>query len=262
VMSGYQTIEYVNEGALAWICFNRPHVHNAINRLCLGEIGAALEATNRDPAVRVVAFIGNGEKAFTAGADVTELADKGPFEMLAYNRLWLDVLAQIERLEKPVIAAVHGFALGGGTELSLACDFVVCSTAARFGLAEINIGVIPGAGAAVRLTRWVGRLKAKEILMLGGLIAGPEAIALHLANECVAPERLKDSVRELAGKLAAKSPLALAAAKASVNIGGEMTQSLGVEYELGRYLLLFGTEDQKEGMRAFLEKRPERYVGR
>jgi enoyl-CoA hydratase/carnithine racemase len=258
----YTTIECPNEGALAWIRLNRPKVHNAINTTCLHELSHALDEARVDRAIRVIVIAGNGGKAFTAGADIAEMKDKSAAGMHAYNRLWLDLLAAIESVEKPVIACVHGFAMGGGTELSLACDFVICSSDARFGLAEINIGVIPGAGAAIRLTRWLGRLKAKEILMLGRLIPGAEAVALHLANECVAPDALEGRVRALAGELASKPPLALAAAKASVNTGGEMTQADGMEYELYRFLQLFETEDQKEGMRAFLEKRPPRYEGR
>lgn len=261
-MARYTTIECASEGALAWIRLNRPRVHNAIDTACLHELSAALEAARRDSAIRVVAIAGNGGKAFTAGADIGEMKDKSAAAMLVYNRLWLDLLAAIESVEKPVIASVHGFAMGGGTELSLACDFVICSSAARFGLAEINIGVIPGAGAAVRLTRWLGRLKAKEILMLGRLISGAEAVALHLANECVEPDAIEARVRALAAELASKPPLALAAAKASVNAGGEMAQADGMEYELIRFLQLFDTEDQKEGMRAFLEKRPPLFEGR
>ena len=261
-MSTYETIVYETEGPLAWVRFNRPRVHNAMNTQCLRETSAALDAAAADAAVRVVIIVGTGGKAFTAGADISELADKTPFDMLRYNRLWLDLFNRIEAMPKPVVAGVHGWATGGGTELSLCCDFVVCTEAARFGLAEINIGVIPGAGAAVRLTRWVGRLRAKEILMLGDLIPGPEAVTLHLANRCVPDDALEGAVRELAGRLAGKAPLALAAAKSSVNVGGEMPQLLGMEYELREFLLLFGTEDQKEGMRAFLEKRPAHYVGR
>lgn len=258
----YTTIECAAEGALAWIRLNRPAVHNAINTICLQELSAALDAFARDESVRVIAIAGTGGKAFTAGADIGEMKDKDATAMLAYNRLWLDLLAAIEATAKPVIACVHGFAMGGGTELSLACDFVLCSTEARFGLAEINIGVIPGAGAALRLTRWLGRLKAKEILMLGRLIPGNEAVALHLANECVAADSLDARVRALAAELATKPPLALAAAKASVNAGGEMTQADGMEYELLRFLQLFETADQKEGMRAFLEKRRPHFEGR
>lgn len=147
--------------------------------------------------------------------------------------------------------------------MSLACDFVLCSEEARFGLAEINIGVIPGAGAAVRLTRWVGRLKAKEILMLGKTMSGPEAVAAGLANRCV-PTRdaLLADVRTLADDLASRAPLALAAAKASVNIAAEADQRTGIEHELNEFLRLFATDDQKEGMKAFLEKRPPVYTGK
>jgi enoyl-CoA hydratase/carnithine racemase len=222
---------------------------------------AVLEA-GRDAGVRAVVIVGAGGKAFTAGADISEIAGYGPLEMRDYNRDWLDLFRAIELSSKPVIAAVNGWATGGGTEMSLACDFVLCTPETRFGLAEINIGVIPGAGAAVRLTRWVGRLKAKEILMLGRIIPGDEAVRLHMANECVPAGDLERVAQALADELADKAPLALSAAKASVNVGADSGFDAALEFELREFLMLFASEDQKEGMRAFLEKRRPVYRGR
>lgn len=249
-------------GPVLWLTLNRPSVHNAMNSALVCALGAAVLQAGEDRAVRVVVLTGAGDRAFSAGADIREIAGFGPAEMKRYNRNWLDLYRAIELCPKPVIASVHGWATGGGTETSLACDFVVCSEDARFGLAEVNIGVIPGAGAAVRLTRWLGRLKAKEILMLGRFIPGEEAVALNLANRCVAAEELHTVTTALAEELAAKAPLALAAAKSCVNTGADPGFDSALEYELREFLMLFTTEDQKEGMRAFLEKREPEFRGR
>ena len=250
------------KGGIVRLTINRPRVHNAMNRDVVRGLKSAIEECGTDPEVRVVVLLGAGDKAFTAGADITEIAGFGPREMKAYNRDWLDLFRAIELCSKPVVAAVKGWATGGGTEMSLACDFVVCADTARFGLAEINIGVIPGAGAAVRLTRWVGRLRAKEILMLGRFLSGEEAVALHLANRCVPEAELDEAVSELVEELTAKAPLALAAAKSCVNTGSDPCFEAGLEYELREFLMLFTTQDQKEGMRAFLEKRAPTYAGK
>ncbi|MCL4188084.1 MAG: enoyl-CoA hydratase/isomerase family protein [Rhodobacteraceae bacterium] len=249
-------------GAVLWLTLNRPKVHNAMNSALVSATHAAIRAASDDEAVRVIVLQGAGTRAFTAGADIGEIAAAGPAEMRAYNRRWLDLFRAIELCPKPVIASVRGWATGGGTETSLACDFVICAESARFGLAEINIGVIPGAGAAVRLTRWVGRLKAKEILMLGRFIPGQEAVALHLAGSCVPDDRLEAATAELADELAGRAPLALAAAKACVNFGADPGFDAGLEFELREFLMLFASEDQKEGMRAFLEKRKPVFRGR
>ncbi|MDP6475109.1 MAG: enoyl-CoA hydratase/isomerase family protein [Alphaproteobacteria bacterium] len=258
----YETILYGVTDAAAHITLNRPKKLNAMNALCIREMRAALAEAHGDEAVRVVVLSGAGERAFTAGADITEMADKTPADMETYNRQWLGLFDDIESLPKPVIASVHGYATGGGTEMSLACDFVLCAEDSRFGLAEINIGVIPGAGAAVRLTRWMGRLKAKEILMLGEFVPGPEAVACGLANRCVPAAELAQVTAEWAAKLANKAPLALAAAKACVNEGAEAPMPAALEYELRQFLALFDSEDQKEGMTAFLEKRQAKFTGR
>jgi len=258
----YETILYDVKDATAHITLNRPKKLNAMNALCIGEIRAALAEVRGDDSVRVVVLSGAGDRAFTAGADISELTDKSPQEMHSYNRQWLALFDDIESLPKPVIASVHGYATGGGTEMSLTCDFVLCAEDSRFGLSEINIGVIPGAGAAMRLTRWMGRLKAKEILMLGEFVSGPEAVQCGLANRCVPGAELAQVTAEWAAKLAKKAPLALAAAKSCVNVGAEAAMPVALEYELREFLLLFESEDQKEGMTAFLEKREANFTGR
>lgn len=257
-----ETITLTTRGTSRWITLDRPRVLNAMNSRCILECIQAIRVAEDDSAVRTIVFAGAGDRAFTAGADITEIRDFGPAEILRYNRDWLDLFRRIEACRKPVIAAVKGWATGGGTELSLACDFVICTQSARFGLAEIDIGVIPGAGAAVRLTRWLGRLRAKELLMLGRLLGGEEAVEWQLANCCVADAELAGAVDELCADLGRRAPLALGAAKASVNIGAESHIDAAMEYELQEFARLFSSEDQKEGMRAFLEKREPFYQGK
>lgn len=261
-LPAFETLLLERRGAGLWIIFNRPRVLNAMNRRLIHEARQAIAWASEQAEVRCLVFAGAGDRAFTAGADISELRGMSSTQVLAYNRGWLDLFRDIERCRKPVVAAVHGWATGGGTELSLACDFVVCTASSRFGLTEIDIGVIPGAGAVVRLTRWVGRMKAKEIVMLGRHIEGTEAAALQLANHCVPDGRLDARVAALVEELAGKPPLALAAAKASINIGADVGFDAGLEYELQEFVRLFGSEDQQEGMAAFFEKRAACFTGR
>ena len=261
-MTAFNTIKFEISDSIGILTFNRPEVHNSINQHCLDECNKLFQQLKGEESLRVIILKGAGEKAFTAGADLNEFAAFGPREAEAANRRWLKFFDAVEAMPKPVIAQVHGLAPGGGTELSLCCDFVVCSKEAKFWLAEINIGVIPGAGAGVRLTRWLGRLKAKEILMLGEPISGEKAVELGLANECVPAHRLDQTVLDLAVKLTGKPPLALAAAKSVVNSASEDPMPVALEAQLREFLQLFATEDQKEGMKAFLEQREPKFVGR
>lgn len=257
----YETILYDVQDRIAFITFNRPKVLNSFNTHMLNECIDALKRCRDDKEVRVVVFKGAGEKAFSAGADIAEIQDNGPFEQLVYNRLWIDMFYMIENIRKPMIASVHGYAPGGGTELSLCCDMVIAAENAKFALAEIKIGVIPGAGATVRLPRWVGKAKAMEILMTGEFIPAQEAHRIGLINHVVPTDQLETFTREFADKVASMSPLALAAAKASINIGAEMDRDRGIEYALQEFLLLFASKDQKEGMKAFVEKRRPVFTG-
>lgn len=258
----FDTIEIETRDRVRFITLSRPRVLNAMNRQCVLECGQAVRAAELDPNIRVIVFKGAGDRAFTAGADITELRGYGPIEIMEYNRDWLDLFRRVEICRKPVVAAVHGWATGGGTELCLSCDFVICAESAKLGLAEINIGVIPGAGAGVRLTRWLGRLKAKELLMLGRILGGREAVEWELANRCVADDALAGEVDALCAELVHRAPLALAAAKASINTGAEASIDVAMEYELQEFARLFATADQREGMSAFIEKRKPTYQGK
>ena len=258
----YETILYEEKEGVATIVFNRPEVMNAMNLKMIREMTAAIGRARDNDGIRVLIFRGAGEKAFSAGADISELQDRTPLDFKKDLKEWIQCLSAIETLEKPVIAAVQGFAPGGGTELSLCCDMVIAADDAKFGLAETKIGVIPGCGAAVRLPRWVGKAKAMEILMTGDFINAEEAVRMGLANRVVPKKELLDNTMELATKPARRPPLALAAAKACVNIGAEMDRDAGIDYEAYQFLLLFASEDQKEGMKAFLEKRKPIFKGK
>lgn len=257
----FDNLLYEVRDGIAFITFNRPHVLNAFNTALLREGISALEECAGNGDVRVVVFRGAGEKAFSAGADISEIQGNDPFRQIAYNRLWIRFFHLIENIRKPMIASVHGFAPGGGTELSVCCDMVIASDDAKFALAEIKIGVIPGAGATVRLPRWVGKAKAMEMLMTGDFVDAHEAHRIGLINKVVPRAELAAATEELAAKLASRSPLALAAAKAAVMVGAEMDRDRGIEYALDEFALLFASEDQKEGMKAFLEKRPPVFRG-
>ena len=258
----YETILFEKQDHLAFITFNRPKVLNAFNTHMLHECINVMQICQSDDDIRVVIFRGAGERAFSAGADISEIQENGPFEQLAYNRLWIKFFNMIENIRKPMIASVHGYAPGGGTELSLCCDMVLASEEATFALAEIKIGVIPGAGATVRLPRWVGKAKAMEILMTGDFIPAAEAHRIGLINHVVPKGELEQFTLDFANKIATRSPLALAAAKATINVGAEMDRDRGIEYALNEFLLLFASKDQKEGMQAFLEKRKPNFVGK
>ena len=249
-------------GAVANLIINRPEKLNAFTNEMLVAARERLLECDDDPEIRVVVIRGAGDRAFCTGADLAELAESGPLDVRNSNRAWIDFFGTIESIGLPVVASVHGHCIAGGTELTLCCDLVVASDDAQFGLAEARVGVIPGAGASVRLTRWVGRAIAKEILMLGDPWPAADAFRVGLINRLVPRAELESATAELATALCQRSPLALAAAKRAVNIGGEMDLDRGIEYVLQEFALLFAAGDQKEGMKAFLEKRPPEFDGR
>jgi enoyl-CoA hydratase/carnithine racemase len=254
---------FETDGPVATLTLNRPEKMNAIDSATLRALRAGLDRIAAEDALRAVVVRGAGDRAFSAGADIGEmlaLSESGGVP--AYMDLWMGALRGIEALPKPVIASVQGYATAGGTELALACDLVLCAEDARFSLAEIKIGVIPGAGAALRLTRAMGRHKAKELLMLGDFVSGADAGACGLANRCVPRAELAAVTADWAARLAAGPPLALAAAKRLVNGSAERPLGELMDEGLAAFLHLFESGDQKEGMRAFLEKRPAVYRGR
>jgi enoyl-CoA hydratase len=252
-------VERDTERRVALLRLNRPKQLNALNGQVMDELCAALESLDRDDAIRALVVTGN-ERAFAAGADIGEMATAGPIDMLRTNRIaqW----DRVRRISKPVIAAVAGWCLGGGCELAMALDLIVAAESARFGQPEINIGVIPGAGGTQRLTRAVGKSVAMEMILTGEPIDAREAHRLGLVARVVPNELLVEDALALAAKIATKAPLALRLAKEAVNAAYEMSLTDALAHERRLFYLLFASEDQKEGMAAFLEKRDPEFTGR
>jgi len=258
----YNTLLYEKENGLSIITLNRPKDLNALNSELLGELCSLLDEIAADESARVVIIIGSGDKAFVAGSDVKEMQPKTSVtirEFVLANRLALE---KIERLPKPVIAAINGYALGGGCELAMACDLRIAAESARFGQPEINLGIIPGAGGTQRLSRLIGIAKAKELIFTGDMIDAGTALSLGLVNKVVPQASLLAEAKALGAKLAAKSGTALALAKAAINSAWQTTLATGLDMEMQNFSLAFATEDQKEGMSAFIEKRKPQFKGK
>jgi len=228
----------------------------------LTELRDRLRELAEDESVRVVVLTGAGDRAFAAGADIKEMEAMTVDEARAWGALGHECGRLLETMPKPTLAAVNGFALGGGCELALACDARYASARAKLGQPEVSIGIIPGWGGTQRLARVVGVGLAKELILSGRTVDADEALRIGLVNALFPPEELLDRTLELAGSLAAKSPLVLAAAKEMVNLALQGELSAGLDEEAGRFAQLFASEDQKEGMRAFVEKRTPRFKGR
>jgi enoyl-CoA hydratase len=256
------TVTLAKEEGLAIITVNRPQALNALNTETLNELKAAVLAAEQDPAVGALIITGAGPKAFVAGADIAQMRDLSPLEGRTLTMLGQEVFALIENLAKPVIAAVNGFALGGGCELAMACDIRVAATTARFGQPEVNLGIIPGFGGTQRLSRLIGRGRAKYYIFTGQMIAAQEAYELGLADKVVEPDALLDTCREIAKTIIVKAPVAVMMAKRAINHGLDMDLASGVAYEAEAYTTCFATADRVEGMTAFLEKRPAKFSGR
>lgn len=238
---------------------NRPDVLNALNHQLMTDLIEALEGFDSDPNIHVIVIAGS-ERAFAAGADIAEMADKSVVQMIEANTFgrW----NRIRAISKPMIAAVSGYALGGGCELAMNCDIIVASESAKFGQPEINIGIIPGAGGTQRLTRAIGKSKAMDVILSGRFLTAQEACDAGLVARVVSKEQYLAEAMRLAHEIAKKPVLALKAAKDAVRKADEMPLSHGLEYERRLFYELFATEDQKEGMKAFMEKRKPEYKGR
>jgi enoyl-CoA hydratase len=256
-MSHSLTILTKEEG-YAIVQFNRPEVLNALNMKLMEELVETLEALDKDDDVRCIILTGN-DKAFAAGADIREMADASAVEMLTRDQFarW----DRIRKIKKPIIAAVSGFALGGGCELAMTCDMVVASETAKFGQPEINIGVMPGAGGTQRLTRAVGKVKSMEMVLTGRMISADEALRWGLINKVVPVEYYLKEATVWAKEIAAKPPVAVRLAKESVLKAFDTTIEGGLEFERKNFYLLFASDDQKEGMKAFGEKRKPEWKG-
>lgn len=257
----FETIIYEKKDEVAWITLNRPDKLNAQNDTLRGEVIAALEQANNDNEVKVIVITGAGDRAFSAGADISQFLEWGPLNVIQRSKGAKRPYTVIREIPKPVIAMVNGLALGGGCELAMACDIVIASEKARFGQPEINVGVIPGGGGTQILPRLVGEKKAKEMVFTGDFISAEEAYRLGMVNKVVPAENLRETVEEVAGKLKTKSPAILKLAKIAVNKSLETPLSVGMEIENELFAMCFGTQDQKEGAKAFLEKRAPNYKG-
>jgi enoyl-CoA hydratase len=252
-------VERQLESRTALVRLNRPKQLNALNGAVMDALCEALEELDRDEQVRAIVVTGN-ERAFAAGADIGEMAEASAVEMLRSNRIgqW----DRVRRVSKPVIAAVSGWCLGGGCELAMTLDMVVAGEGAKFGQPEIKIGVIPGAGGTQRLTRAIGKSKAMEMILTGEPISATEAERAGLVGRVVPDELVVEDALALAAAIAKQSPLALRMAKEAVNAAHEMSLTDGLTHERRLFYLLFATDDQKEGMAAFLEKRSPDFTGR
>ncbi len=256
---GYeQIIVGREEDGIAVIQLNRPKVLNALNVAVMAEVIAAAEALDADREVRCIILTGN-ERAFAAGADIGEMAEASAVEMLRRNQF--AVWERLRRVRTPIIAAVSGYALGGGCELAMLCDLIIASESARFGQPEIGIGIIPGAGGTQRLTRAIGKARAMEMVLTGRQITAQEAYDAGLITRVVPVELYMDAAKQLAREIAAKPPLAVMLAKDAVLAAFDTTMDAGLAHERANFLLLFASDDQREGMAAFREKRPPQWKG-
>jgi enoyl-CoA hydratase len=259
----YSNILLTRDDSIAVVTFNRPKVLNALNRATMEELSAVIEQLDEDAKVRCIILTGAGEKAFVSGADITELrAIASAASGVEFAARGQSIFFKIENLDKPVIAAINGYALGGGCELAMACDIRIAADSAKLGQTEINLGIIPGYGGTQRLPRLVGKGRAKWLILSGDIISAQEALRIGLVDFVVAAGELLIKARDLARKIASKAPLALSWAKRSINVGTETDLVTACAYEASQFGLVCGTEDRIEGTTAFLEKRPPQFKGK
>lgn len=256
----YDNLIVETEDRVTTIQLHRPDALNALNQDLLGELGQALLKADQSEKTRVIIITGN-EKAFAAGADIKEMSDKTYADVASVDLFgpFHDIIIGIR---KPIIAAVSGYALGGGCELAMACDMIICSDTAKFGQPEINLGVMPGLGGSQRLTRFVGKSKAMDMCLTGRFMEADEAERSGLVSRIVPAKKLMDEAHDVAQKIAEKSPLSVLANKESVDRSYETTLAEGLLFERRTFHSLFATEDQSEGMAAFVEKRAPKFRGR
>jgi enoyl-CoA hydratase len=247
------------EGAIGIVQLNRPKVLNALNFEIMSELVSGLEELDKDAAVNVIILTG-GERAFAAGADLAEMSQATPVDLLLGRRF--ELWDRIRKISKPIIAAVSGYCLGGGNELAMNCDIVVASESASFGQPEVNVGIIPGAGGTQRLPRVVGKYKAMEMILTGKSISADEAYRIGLVNHVVPPESLMEEAKKIATDIASKPPISIRSAKEAILKAQDTTLEVGLEFERKAFYMLFATEDGKEGMKAFLEKRKPTFKGK
>jgi len=260
-MNQYANLLFENNDGIGIITLNRPKALNALNNDMLAELDSLLDIIAQDETVKVVIVTGNGEKAFAAGADIAEMQHLSAIEGRKLGKFGQSVISKFENLPQPVIAAVNGFALGGGCELAMACDIRIASEKAKFGQPEVTLGITPGFGGTQRLPRLIGKGRAKELIFTGDIIDVQEAYRIGLVNKVTTAEELMSVTQAMAGKIMSRAEIAVKLSKAAVNTGMDMDVESGIAYEAETFGLCFSTADQKEGMSAFIEKRKAIFTG-
>lgn len=258
----YENLLYEKKNGIGYVTFNRPKVLNALNRKTVEELAAVLADARDDSAVRVLILTGAGEKSFVAGADINELAQRTPVDGRDFARFGQGVFRMLETLGKPSIAAINGFALGGGCELALACSIRIASKNAKLGQPEVKLGILPGYGGSQRLARLCGKGVAHELILTGEMIGAEEALRVGLVNRVVEPAELIPAAEALAQKIIANAPLAVKFAMEAIEHGMEVPLDEGLFLEATLFSVCCATEDMREGTRAFLEKRPAQFKGK
>jgi enoyl-CoA hydratase len=259
-IDNYANIKLERDGAVGIVTLNRPSALNALSSALLHDVIDGLLALENDQSIKSIVLTG-GQRAFSAGADIKEMSEIGPIDALKAGNL--DIFDQIySKIKKPIIAAISGYCFGGGLELAMICDILIAGENARLGQPEINIGVMPGAGGTQRLTRAVGKYKAMDLILTGRQITAHEAYDFGLISRVVPDESCLSEAKRIASELASKSPLALRVAKECVNKALETSLSEGVEFERKNFYILLGSEDKREGMKAFVEKRQPAFAGK
>ena len=258
-MLSLQNILVSKEAAVGIVQLNRPKVLNALSFDTMLELVKAFEDLDKDPGVNVIILTG-GQSVFAAGADLKEMSETTPVDLMLGRRF--ELWDKIRKVSKPIIAAVAGYCLGGGCELAMNCDIILASENATFGQPEVNVGIMPGAGGTQRLTRAVGKYKSMQMILTGRSISAEEAHRIGLVNKVVPAENLMDEASRMASEIASKPPLSVRAAKEAILRAQDTTLEVGLEFERRAFYLLFATKDGKEGMKAFLEKRKATFEGK
>ncbi len=255
----YETLIFDKKNSVAVVTINRPQALNALNDQVLTELGQVLQEIDKDKALTAVILTGGGEKAFVAGADIKAFESMSPMQAVIFAEKGQRVFRMIEILKIPVIAAVNGFALGGGCELAVSCDFIIASSKSKFGLPEVSLGLIPGFGGTQRLARFVGLPRARELILTGRMMTAEESLQAGLVNRVVAPESLMSTCFEITDLIAQRSPIAVSRAKETINMGYDLPLDEGLHHERDAFSELFRSRDVSEGVKAFIEKRKPQF---